>query len=104
MNRRITITLGLALAGVATGCDAWEMTEPPVPCLHSIPGIDTTGLNDGDIADDVEFQVWFKALPAPVDYNGNGFWYDGNGDAVGWSSQEDSEICVIDHHPDDAAG
>ena len=82
---------------VATGCVASELTSPPVACQVIIPGVDTQGAVDGDIVEDVAFYNWFDTLAQPVDYDMNGFWYDGFGDAVGWSSQEDGEICVISH-------
>lgn len=50
-------------------------------------------------ADDEAFAAWVATLPAPLDYQSNGFWYDGTGAAVGWSRHEDSAICVIDHTP-----
>ena len=82
---------------VATGCVASELTSPPVACQVIIPGVDTQGAVDGDIVEDVAFYTWYDTLAQPVDYHINGFWYDNFGDAVGWSSQEDGEICVISH-------
>jgi hypothetical protein len=95
-NPIVVTIISIASGAVATACYASSMHTPPVACSYIIPGVDVTGLSDGDIVDDVPFQLWFDTLIQPVDYNGNGFWYDGLGSAVGWSQQEDSEICVID--------
>lgn len=102
--RRVRRALFAALIAFAgTACDPKASSTPPTACSEVIPGIDDYPADiTGDFID-APFTAWLATIAAPVDYDGrSGFWFDAHGVAVGWSQQEDSDICVVDHSGGDA--
>lgn len=75
--RRVLLACLLAFAG--TGCQ----------CVDVI---------DGNASADQPGSVgrWLADQLQPVDFQSSGFWFDGAGAAIGWSSSEDSDVCVFD--------
>lgn len=90
-------TLALLAAGALTmvGCAEQATAKPPVPCTATIPGVDSYPADAGDGFIDAPFVAWLDTQATPVDYREDGYWYDATGAVIGWSVQEDSEICVI---------
>lgn len=89
--------LALLAAGALTmvGCAEQATATPPVPCTATIPGVDSYPADAGDGFIDAPFVAWLDTQATPVDYREDGYWYDATGAVIGWSVQEDSEICVI---------
>lgn len=83
MRFKTSIIFGaLAVPLILTACE-----RAPFECSRVIPAPPA-------FQDDVEFEAWVQDNGGDVTYTSDRFWYGADGSTIGWSDQEDGDICV----------